>query len=167
MQKTARRSVIRSKFLSHGTLGSRDLERTRKFYEEFLGLECVQTSKISMMIRLGGNHVYAVVKSARPDEMPRINHNGIDVDTDADVDAAYEAVLAGQDEWGLHKPTKPVQQHGTYSFHFSDMDGNAWEILSNPKGGYMWLFEQGDLDGKGHWDKSIRDRISPERQGSA
>lgn len=167
MQTTARRSVIKSKFLSHGTLGSRDLAATRKFYEEFLGLECVQTSKISMMIRLGGEHVYAVVKSANPDEMPRINHNGIDVDTDADVDAAHEAVLAAQEQWGLHKITKPVPQHGTYSFHFSDMDGNAWEILSNPKGGYTWLFEQGDLDGKGHWDKSIRERIAPARTENA
>jgi catechol 2,3-dioxygenase-like lactoylglutathione lyase family enzyme len=30
-------SVIKSKFISHGTLGSTDLEATRKFYEEFLG----------------------------------------------------------------------------------------------------------------------------------
>ena len=154
-----KRSVIKSKFLSHGTLGSTDLDRTRKFYEDFLGLECVRTSKISMMIRLGGDHVYAVVKRAHLDEMPRINHNGIDVDTDADVDAAHAAVLAAQEEWGLNKVTQPVHQHGTYSFHFSDFDGNAWEILSNPKGGDTWLFEQGDLEGKGHWDLAIRDRI--------
>lgn len=162
-----RRPVIKSKFLSHGTLGSKDLDRSRRFYEEFLGLECVRTSKISMMIRLGGEHVYAVVKKPHLDEMPRINHNGIDVDTDADVDRAYEAVLAAREEWRLGKVTRPVHQHGTYSFHFSDMDGNAWEILSNPKGGYTWLFEQGDLEGKGHWDRSIRDRIATADTGSA
>ena len=47
--------VIKSKFISHGTLGSHDLERTRKFYEEFLGLEVVKTSPISMMVRLGSD----------------------------------------------------------------------------------------------------------------
>ena len=48
--------VIKSRFISHGTLPSRDLEATRKFYEEFLGLEVVRTSKISMM-EIGRAHV--------------------------------------------------------------------------------------------------------------
>lgn len=149
-------SVIKSKFISHGTLGSKDLAASRKFYEEFLGLQVTQTSKISMMIRLGGNHVYAVVLNKKQGEMPRINHNGIDVDDDGEVDNAYRAVLDGQDEWGLYNVTKPVEQHGTYSFHFWDADGNTWEILSNPKGGYTWIFDQGDLEGKGHWDPELR-----------
>jgi len=51
------RSVLKTKFISHGTLGSKDLEATRRFYEEFLGLEVVRTSPVSLMIRLGGNHV--------------------------------------------------------------------------------------------------------------
>ena len=117
-------SVIRSKFLSHGTLGSKDLAASRQFYEEFLGLECVKTSKISMMIRLGGDHVYAVVQDKRTVEMPRLNHNGIDVDTDIDVDEAYQSVLDGAEKWGLYNVSKPVEQHGTYSFHFWDRDGN-------------------------------------------
>ena len=149
-------AIIKSKFLSHGTLGSRDLAASRKFYEEFLGLECARTSKISMMIRLGGNHVYAVVQDKRKPDMPRINHNGIDVDTDADVDEAHKAVLAGAEEWGLYDITEPAEQHGTYSFHFWDRDGNSWEILCNPKGGYTWIFDQGDLEGKGHWDPALR-----------
>ena len=148
--------VIKSKFISHGTLASKDLAATRKFYEEFLGLEVMRTSKISMMVRLGGDHVYAVVLSKNAGEMPRLNHNGIDVASDADVDEAYQAVLAGAAQWGLYNVTPPVEQHGTYSFHFWDADGNTWEILSNPSGGYTWIFDQGDLEGKGHWDKNFR-----------
>ena len=148
--------VIKSKFLSHGTLASRDLEATRKFYTEFLGLEVIRTSKISLMVRLGGDHVYAVVLSRKKDEMPRLNHNGIDVETDADVEAAHRAVIEGREEWGLYGITEPVEQHGTYSFHFSDADANAWEILSNPAGGYTWIFAHGDLEGKGHFDKAFR-----------
>lgn len=149
---TRKSSVIQSRFISHGTLGSRDLERTRRFYEEFLGLEVTKTSKVSMMVRLGGAHVYAVVKTTQALTMPRLNHNGIDVASDAEVDAAYRAVNEHAATWDLHDITGPVAQHGTYSFLFRDMDDNMWEILSNPAGGYSWIFEQGDLDGKGHFD---------------
>ena len=149
-------SVINSKFLSHGTLGSKDLNATRRFYEEFLGIEVMQTSKISLMIRLGGNHIYAVVQDKNMGEMPRLNHNGIDVDSDSEVDKSYQAVLDGAEQWGLYNPSKPVEQHGTYSFHFWDRDGNCWEILSNPRDGYNWIFNMGDLEGKGHWDPELR-----------
>ncbi len=142
--------ALRTRFLSHGTLGSRDLERSRKFYTEFLGLETVRTSNISLLVRLGGDHAYAVVRNKKLGEMPRINHNGLDVADDAEVDRSYDTVLADQEKWGLHRITKPVVQHGTYSFHFWDRDDNCWEILSNPGGGYSWLFERGDQEGKGH-----------------
>ena len=84
-------SVLKTKFISHGTLGSKDLEATRRFYEEFLGLEVVRTSPVSLMIRLGGNHVYAVVYTKKKERMPRVYHNGLDVDTDAEVDEAWRA----------------------------------------------------------------------------
>ena len=150
-------SVLKPKFISHGTLGSKDLAATRKFYEEFLGIEAVRTSKISMMVRLGGEHVYAVVEQKnRKEVMQRINHNGLDVGTDAEVDAAHRACTEQAEKWGIHDITKPVVQHGTYSFMFWDLDDNCWEILSNPQGGYTWIFEQGDLAGKGHWEKDFR-----------
>src|SRR6185437_13375828 len=91
---------LKLQFLSHGTLESKDLDKTRKFYEEFLGLEVVQTSKISLMIRLGGEHSYAVVHNPRKEPMPRRNHNGLDVAKREDVDRAYETVKAEQTQWG-------------------------------------------------------------------
>lgn len=151
-----KQSVIKSKFISHGTLGSTDLDATRKFYEEFLGLEVVRTSPVSLFVRLGGNHVYAVVKQKHRTPMDRINHNGIDVDTDDDVNEAWRLCNEQAEQWGITKITKPVATHGTYSFHFVDLDGNDWEILSNPKGGYTWIFDKGDLTGKGHMDKTFR-----------
>ena len=33
---------------------------------------------------------------------------------------------------------------------------NDWERLSNPSGGYTWIFEKGDLEGKGRMDKKFR-----------
>ena len=149
-------SRLKLNFLSHGTLEAKDLAFTRRFYEEFLGLEVVQTSPISLMIRLGGQHTIAVVKSASKVDMPFLNHNGLDVETQEEVDIAYQAVFEDQEKWHLHKITKPILQHGTYSFYFWDCDDNCWEILSNPKGGYTWLFEQGDQAGKGHMDRDFK-----------
>src|SRR5437660_12611727 len=48
----------------------------------------------------------------------------------------------GQGEVGLKKVTKPADQHGTYSFYFSDLDDNWWEILTNPAGVYGWMFSE-------------------------
>jgi len=154
--KTQNYSGLNTTFISHGTLGSKDLDETRAFYEEFLGLNVVRTSPISMMIQLGGNHVYAVVKTPNKEKMPRCYHNGLDVLTDADVDESYAKCLEQAEKWGLHDITKPSERHGTYSFLFWDRDENAWEILSNPKGGYDWIFEQGDLEGKGHFTAGFR-----------
>ena len=87
----------------------------------------------------------------------RCYHNGLDVLTDADVDESYAKCLEQAEKWGLHDITKPSERHGTYSFLFWDNDENAWEILSNPKGGYTGIFEQGDLVGKGHFSQGFRE----------
>jgi catechol-2,3-dioxygenase len=148
--------ALRLNFLSHGTLECREIEWSRKFYEEFLGLEVVQTSPISLLIRLGGDHVIAVVKSKRASEMNLLNHNGLDVRTKEEVDEAHRIVTEQAGKWRLGKITKPALQHGTYSFFFWDGDGNCWEILTNPEGGYRWLFEIGDQTGKGHLDRNFK-----------
>lgn len=155
--ETAADPALKLNFLSHGTLESKDLDKTREFYTEFLGLEVVRTSPISILIRLGGANTIAVVEQKNRDEehMPMLNHNGLDVETQEEVDAAYQTVMEQKDKWGLHKIGKPILQHGTYSFFFWDMDNNCWEILTNPEGGYSWLFEKGDLEGKGHMDKKF------------
>ena len=143
-------------FLSHGTLESRDLAFSRRFYEEFLGLEVVQTSPISLLIRLGGPNTIAVVYSKNVGGMNLLNHNGLDVRSQEEVDEAHRIVSAQAERWHLKKISKPHLQHGTYSFFFWDGDDNCWEILTNPEGGYSWLFEQGDQQGKGHLDRNFR-----------
>ncbi len=143
--ETAKDPALKLKFLSHGTLESKNLEEAREFYTEFLGLEVVRTSPISLLIRLGGANTIAVVEQKNREEE----------ETQEEVDKAYETVMEQKDKWGLHKISKPLLQHGTYSFFFWDRDNNCWEILTNPEGGYSWLFEKGDLEGKGHLDKSF------------
>jgi len=148
--------ALKLKFLSHGTLECRDIDFTRKFYEEFLGFDVVKTSPISLLFRLGGNHTYATVKAGNKlSEMPLLYHNGIDVPTEAEVDAAHKITVEQADKWKITKISKPITQHGTYSFYFWDVDDNCWEICSNPEGGYSWLFADGDKEGKGHMSKEF------------
>lgn len=142
-------------FLSHGTFECRDVAKTRQFFEEFLGLEVIQTSHISLLIRLGGRHCYAVVESKDKAPMLFLYHNGLDVENEAAVDAAYEIVRAAAERWNLSRITKPAVQHGTYSFYFWDLDENCWEILCNPEDGYSWLFDKGDQKGRGHLSKDF------------
>jgi len=88
--------------------------------------------------------------------MNLLNHNGLDVRTREEVDEAHRIVCAQAEQWHLKKISKPHLQHGTYSFFFWDGDDNCREILTNPEGGYSWLFEQGDQRGKGHLDRNFK-----------
>src|SRR5271154_5044221 len=98
-------STLNLKFLSHGTLESKDLDFTRRFYEEFMGFEVIRPAKISLWIRLGGNNIYAVVQvlEGRKGEMTFLNHNGVDVETEDDVDEVHRLVVRDAEQWKLHK----------------------------------------------------------------
>src|SRR5260370_30259273 len=98
--------ALKLEFLSHGTLESRDLAFSRRFYEEFLGLDVVQTSPISLLIRLGGPNTIAVVYSKQVREMNLLNHNGLDVRPQDDVDEAHHIVCAQAETVHLNKLSK-------------------------------------------------------------
>ncbi len=153
--KSATAPTLKLNFISHGTLEAKDLAFTRRFYEEFMGFEVVQPSRISLWFRLGGPHIYVCVQSRAVAAMPMLNHNGLDVESEDRVDECHRLVLRDAEKWGLHKISKPMVQHGTYSFFFWDADDNCWEILANPPGGYTWMFERGDQEGMGHMKKSF------------
>src|SRR3546814_8147869 len=101
----------------------------------FISCDVIQTSPISMMIRKGTDQVYAVVEvGERKPDMARINHNGLDVDTDEAVDAAYETLVRVKDEYGLKDIRKTGITHGDYGFYFDDLDENWWEIVKTRPG---------------------------------
>jgi len=133
--------------MNHGTLHCTDIAKTRRFYEEVLGMDCIQTSPISLMVRHGTDHVYACVEvppnpNAQP--MNMLNHNGFEVATTEEVDAAHAKLKEIKDEWGLKK-VMPIQKtHGDHTFYFLDFDGNWWEIVSVRKGGYVADFDDKD-----------------------
>jgi catechol 2,3-dioxygenase-like lactoylglutathione lyase family enzyme len=136
--------VLKLNYLSHGTLESYDIDKSRKFYEEFLGLDVVRTSPRSLMIRLGGSNTIATVYNPKKAMMPVLAHNGLDVATREEVDRAHDICTEQKEQWGIKAVTRPSDQHGTYSFYLRDLDDNWWEILTNPAGGYAWMFQKGD-----------------------
>ncbi|MGV3770302.1 MAG: VOC family protein [Sphingobium phenoxybenzoativorans] len=150
--------ALKTRFYSHATLDCKDIAFTRKFFEEFLGFQTVQMAPVAFWARMGGDQIIVVVQGPAngKENMPFLNHNGLDVATEAEVDASYEIVKRDAEKWGLHKISKPVVQHGTYCFYFWDKDDNAWEILCNPEGGYSWGFALGDQTGAGHLSRKFQ-----------
>lgn len=75
-------------------------------------------------------------------------------------------ILKAQRAYGITKVGPIKDLHGNHSFSFEDCDGNLWEILDNPDGGYRWQFKQGgdlkrpflpNIEGVEHW----RDVVDP------
>lgn len=151
-----REPLVRPTILSHGTLECRNLEKSRRFYHEVLGMETVRTGQMSMNVRLGGYWVIVVLQigdNVTPNSQGR--HYGLDMQSPEEVDEAYKKVLAVQEEYGILKVTKPRSQHGVYSFYLTDQDYNWWEFQFAPDKLYDRLFEHGDLSGFGIHDKSM------------
>jgi len=139
---------LRPRFLSHGTVECHDIDVARKFYTEFLGLEVRQTSSRSLMLRLNSTTTIASVETSGKTSAGIYSHFGLDFENRDDVDAAYLIACAEKDAYGIKKITRPVEQHGTYSFYVIDADSNWWEILTNPPGGYSYVFELNETDAK-------------------
>jgi catechol 2,3-dioxygenase-like lactoylglutathione lyase family enzyme len=139
-------SMVKPYKLSHGTLMCGDMKKSRQFYEEFLGLEVVRHTKPAMMFRLTtGMHVVAVECS--PDklwDMHVLHHWGVDVATKEEVDEAYKKAQEHRETYGIRKITKPINQHGVYSFYLQDLDKNWWEIQYAPNQ-HEACFARGDV----------------------
>jgi catechol 2,3-dioxygenase-like lactoylglutathione lyase family enzyme len=123
-------SVLNTTRLSHGTCMVANLKESRRFYEEFLGLEVVRHGERSMMFRLGtGMHVVCVeLPEERLWDMHMLHHWGVDLATREEVDEAHRKALELKEVYGLRKIQRPVQQHGVYSFYMQDRDKNWWEV---------------------------------------
>ena len=138
--------LLKLQRLGHGTLEVVDLVRSRRFYEEVLGLEVIQPSSRSMMIRLNTNHAYAVVETGKPSSMTMLAHNGLDVGSPEEVQEAYKKILEVKDKWGIKQVTEPRRMHGDTSFYFTDPDGNWWEIVAVRDNGYAADFDDAERD---------------------
>jgi len=138
--------LVRTTLFSHGTMEVRDLARSRRFYEEFLGLECVRHHPSALMVRK--NQYFAVVAIQVGDKVHPLhvlNHWGVDVASREEVDRAHTLAQEHKDTYGIRRIMPVTDQHGAYSFYLEDLDGNWWEIQHVPAGFHDVKFAAGDI----------------------
>src|SRR5262245_5731590 len=93
------KSVVQPMLLSHGTLMSKDLAKSRRFYEEFLGLEVVRHARPAMMLRFkSGMYVVCVCIGEKVPNQHVLTHWGINVSSREEVDHAYAEAQRLKDE---------------------------------------------------------------------
>jgi hypothetical protein len=129
----------------------------RRLFEEVLDLECVRYAPDALYVRERGHRageplaglpylvldVREVPVIANPQAM--LNHWGVFVATQSDVDRAYATLLENKERYKLRKVQKPRAAHGAYSFYFEDADCNWWEVEHRiPKRQYETLRKIGD-----------------------
>ena len=146
----SRDSLLKTRLLSHCTCEVRDIEKSRRFYEDVLGLEVVMTGPKSLMARKNSVTVIDAIETATQNRANKNHsHMGFDVASKAEIDAIHELMEQIKDEYeisDIRKVNKTMRPHNNYNFTIVDRDGNTWEFLDNPAGGYRWKFEQdGDL----------------------
>ncbi len=146
--RSTKEPLLKTGPLNHGTLSCVDIVKSRRFYEEVLGMECIQVAPRTLVMRKGTEQTYSVIETGTESTMPLINHNGFEVGSYEEVDDANQKLLAIKDEWGLKKVNKPMLIHADYTFYFEDFDGNWWEITSVRPGGLSADFDERE-DG---WD---------------
>ncbi len=138
-------SVVRGEYLSHGTMECYDLRKSRRFYEEFLGLECVRHVRTAMALRCGLRfHIICLEVGQTLKPVSQKNHWGIDVGSAEEVERIQKAATEMKDHYELRTVTNCVKQHGVYSFYIEDMDHNWWEIQYYDGTQHDDLFDFGD-----------------------
>ncbi len=124
-------SVVRPYVMSHGTMECYSLKESRKFYEEFLGMECVRHAKPAMAVRCGMKfHIVCVEVGDAVHPCNVLNHWGVDVGSRAEVDRVHSEAKANQEKFKIKQLLDVVDQHGVYSFYLEDLDHNWWEVQS-------------------------------------
>jgi catechol 2,3-dioxygenase-like lactoylglutathione lyase family enzyme len=144
--------------LACGTFLTTDLRRARRLLEEVLDLECVRFEPRAMLARERGHgrgepmegqpyftvEVREVPTIANPQRI--LNHWGVGVSSQGNVDRAYAALAAEKDRFGVLQIQKPRVFHGAYSFYFQDADSNWWEVEHRiPKRQYDSIRMIGDV----------------------
>lgn len=129
--------------LTHGTLECRDITASRAFYEDILGLRCVQHSPVSCLIGGRGDTMIVGVKAG-----DKLNPQGdenrwlLAVDTITNVKTIHDR--ARRSDFVLHLG-EITDNGGITTCLLQDRDSNWWEVSSRSDLDYQNYFERGDL----------------------
>jgi catechol 2,3-dioxygenase-like lactoylglutathione lyase family enzyme len=117
-----------------------DLSRSRRFYEELLGMQVVWEPNSDNAYFSSGTDNLALhqisnaeLAAYQPPKAQLLDHVGVILDSPQAVDQMHGDLALRIEELG-GRIVKPPKQHrdGSYSFYFSDPDGNVIQALYEP-----------------------------------
>lgn len=121
-------SVVKPRTMSHGTMEVYNLAESRRFYENFLGLETSKHSPGALAVRCANSwHIVAIESGPKLRPVHVFNHWGLDLESREAVDEAHRAAHEHKEDYGIRSIWNPSFQHGIYSFYLEDLDHNWWE----------------------------------------
>jgi len=139
-------ALVPNTWLSHGTIECKNPPKSRRFYQEVLGLGSVRPLPAAQYLWNGGRWSLVCVgigvdtKPQGPENRFRLR-----VDTAAEVEAARETALRLQSEHDIREIGPLEVKAGVHAFMLRDLDANWWEISNVPAEHYDEAFLRGDV----------------------
>jgi len=116
---------------THGTLQCDDVERSRRFYVEVLGLEIAAGFNTAQYIKHPASPWYIVVLQRHPRQyLAPVNRFTLQMSSTVEVEQAHREFEARQNELDITEVGKLESDNGKASFIFSDLDKNWWELTN-------------------------------------
>jgi catechol 2,3-dioxygenase-like lactoylglutathione lyase family enzyme len=122
--------MIKPIALSATHMECRSLDESVPVLTDLLAFEKVGEKPGEVTLKHPNTHWLLVVHEAGPHAPTKQMHNhwGVRVATNAEVDKAYEYLVAHKEEYKLSQVGKPLWNHGSYSCYFLEPGTNGWEI---------------------------------------
>ncbi|HTF93691.1 MAG TPA: VOC family protein [Verrucomicrobiae bacterium] len=114
---------------THGTLQCDDLERSRRFYTEVLGLEIAAGFSTAQYIKHPASPWYIVILQRKPRQyLAPVNRFTLQLGSASEIEQAHRDFSTNGAAAGITDLGKLDSVNGKTSFIFSDPDKNWWEL---------------------------------------